>query len=606
MYQVKNIKSKDARIIIGMFYSDMARKVFCAAYKMGMYGKQYQWIIPGWFDARWWEVKDNGLECTPAQIKQAAGNYFAAMEATWSSDPRPTINGQNAATLKQRYTERVKNTSYTHNEYSVFAYDAIWAVALTLNNSIETLRAQGKTLEQFNFSDASMSRVFQEKLQGLHYRGMSGEIAFDNFGDRVGVVVIEQLQDNAEVLVAEYDSHSSTLRFNGKKVIWQGGSPPVDQTLISMELVSVSLPLMIFMTTFAVLGIILATGFLAFNIYYSNRRFIRMSSPRLNSITVIGCILIYLSVICSGIADGKFVTPSRYSIMCQSQVWVLCIGFTLAYGAMFSKTWRVHILFLKKIERRSIKDHQLLVMVAGLLFIDVIILITWQVLDPLQYAIRYLPVVEDKDGFSAKRPYIEFCSCQDTIKWKATIFTFKGLLLIFGAFLAWETRNVTIPALNDSKNIGISVYTVVLSCTVGLPVVMVITRMPDFTYGLSSAMCLACTTITLCLMFVPKIMMLGKPDLEQKDTQNERTGFYGTKSNAIVPSDSRSISSGQKDPPPPGETQTIFQSIRKASKVVQIKEETNMDCNNSTTIESAEAAQEATTEPAKDATESKI
>ena len=28
------------------------------------------------------------------------------------------------------------------------------------------------------------------------------------------------------------------------------------------------------------------------------------------------------------------------------------------------------------------------------------------------------------------------------------------LLLMFGAFLAWETRKVYMPALNDSKQIG--------------------------------------------------------------------------------------------------------------------------------------------------------
>ena len=30
----------------------------------------------------------------------------------------------------------------------------------------------------------------------------------------------------------------------------------------------------------------------------------------------------------------------------------------------------------------------------------------------------------------------------------------SGLLLLFGAFLAFETRKVTVPALNDSKFIG--------------------------------------------------------------------------------------------------------------------------------------------------------
>ena len=34
----------------------------------------------------------------------------------------------------------------------------------------------------------------------------------------------------------------------------------------------------------------------------------------------------------------------------------------------------------------------------------------------------------------------------------------NGLLLVCGAFLAWETRKVSIPALNDSKYIGIWFY----------------------------------------------------------------------------------------------------------------------------------------------------
>ena len=34
------------------------------------------------------------------------------------------------------------------------------------------------------------------------------------------------------------------------------------------------------------------------------------------------------------------------------------------------------------------------------------------------------------------------------------IVLFIGMLLLFGAFLAFETRKVTVPALNDSKFIG--------------------------------------------------------------------------------------------------------------------------------------------------------
>ncbi len=38
--------------------------------------------------------------------------------------------------------------------------------------------------------------------------------------------------------------------------------------------------------------------------------------------------------------------------------------------------------------------------------------------------------------------------------WQLLLYSIKGILLIFGVFLAWQTRKVTIPALNDSKYIG--------------------------------------------------------------------------------------------------------------------------------------------------------
>ena len=39
---------------------------------------------------------------------------------------------------------------------------------------------------------------------------------------------------------------------------------------------------------------------------------------------------------------------------------------------------------------------------------------------------------------------------------------------LFGAFLAWETRHVQIPALNDSKYIGMSLYNVTIMCVLGV------------------------------------------------------------------------------------------------------------------------------------------
>lgn len=77
-----------------------------------------------------------------------------------------------------------------------------------------------------------------------------------------------------------------------------------------------------------------------------------------------GVIICLISVILLGM-DGRFVSPDEYpkvmyykiyvymdiynflifcisAQICQARAWLLSTGFTLAYGAMFSKVWRVH------------------------------------------------------------------------------------------------------------------------------------------------------------------------------------------------------------------------------------------------------------------------
>ena len=79
---------------------------------------------------------------------------------------------------------------------------------------------------------------------------------------------------------------------------------------------------------------------------------------------------------------------------------------------------------------------------------------------------------------------------------------------IFGCFLAWETRTVDIPALNDSKYIGMSVYNVVIMCVIGVPISYILSDDQDASYIIISIFIIFCTTGTLCLVFVPKVSMV--------------------------------------------------------------------------------------------------
>ena len=50
-----------------------------------------------------------------------------------------------------------------------------------------------------------------------------------------------------------------------------------------------------------------------------------------------------------------FSSPFLSLSLFQSRAWTLSLGFSLAYGAMFSKTWRVHLIFTNKKLKRKVK-----------------------------------------------------------------------------------------------------------------------------------------------------------------------------------------------------------------------------------------------------------
>lgn len=149
-----------------------------------------------------------------------------------------------------------------------------------------------------------------------------------------------------------------------------------------IEHAQVNLTVYIILASCSVLGIVLAISFLIVNIKFRNQRYIKMSSPHLNNLIIIGCILTYMSVIFLGL-DSGLSSITAFPYICTARAWLLMAGFSIAFGAMFSKTWRVHSIFTDlKLNKKVIKDYQLFMVVGILLAIDIAIMTTWQVADP--------------------------------------------------------------------------------------------------------------------------------------------------------------------------------------------------------------------------------
>ena len=116
------------------------------------------------------------------------------------------------------------------------------------------------------------------------------------------------------------------------------------------------------------------------------------------------------------------------------------------------------------------------------------------------------------------------CTQQYVAWFRGSVYAYKGILLLFGLFLAWETRNVTIAALNDSKYIGMCVYNVVILSVIGVIISVVLhgTVHYEITYTIASVIVLACTTVTLSLVFIPKVSLAHVQCLLNSELAGER------------------------------------------------------------------------------------
>lgn len=85
------------------------------------------------------------------------------------------------------------------------------------------------------------------------------------------------------------------------------------------------------------------------------------------------------------------------------------------------------------------------------------------------------------------------------------MFVYKGLLLVVGIFLAFETRDIKIKELNDSKLIVMCVFSVVMVSISTVPIAIVLENSVDLNYILIGLMLLLGVTTLLSVLFIPKV-----------------------------------------------------------------------------------------------------
>ncbi|ERE75227.1 putative G-protein coupled receptor [Cricetulus griseus] len=203
-------------------------------------------------------------------------------------------------------------------------------------------------------------------------------------------------------------------------------------------------------------------------------RIVKMSSPNLNIVTLLGSCLTYSSAYLFGIQDA--LVGNSMEALIQMRLSMLCIGTSLVFGPILGKSWRLYKVFTQRVpdKRVIIKDLQLLGLVAALVVADVILLVTWVLTDPIQ-CLQILGV------------------------------SMKGLLLLYGAYLAGLTNHVSSPPVNQSLTIMVGVTLLLLSAGLIFVLTRYLHSWSNLVFGFTSGGIFVCTTTINCCVFLPQL-----------------------------------------------------------------------------------------------------
>lgn len=239
-------------------------------------------------------------------------------------------------------------------------------------------------------------------------------------------------------------------------------------------------------------------------------RYIKAISPFFCHISLFGIMICFSNAfVFNGIPN---------EIICKTRPFLSTLGFGLLYSAILAKSYRIYKIFeAKTVNASPIPLRMLLIFVSSILAMEIVLSVTWVVVDPPKP--RKIALSNDQSFV------IECVSDNANAAFSIITYVFNGLLVLVGAILAWKTRQVY-ETHNESKAVALSIYNILLSFLIGLTVLYAPNEPSRIQFILQNFLIFIPTSITLFLLFGVKIyqVLMGN----SSDNAKSVSGFSGT------------------------------------------------------------------------------
>ncbi|XP_064384067.1 gamma-aminobutyric acid type B receptor subunit 1-like [Halichondria panicea] len=436
------------------------RQVLCLALHRGVVYPAYQWIVTSntFEDIAQnvnFELDHQVYNCSEAEMRQTALNRVSFINYRLShiNESAPSTYSKHSfkeydALFRKRLQEQ-NNTNITYSVWTTYFYDTLWAWAVVLDRV--STREPNMDLTQFRYGNTSLSDMVLEEFYGLNFEGVSGRIKFNNDSGFLNrVISVFQAKDGNVTEVGYFEGVHFIVKEDLDAI---EGEFPNKNFNIGPGVFAV-----LFIVT--VLELVILITLHVLTIKYRFSQSVKASSPKLSQITFIGCYLLILTLFLYIFRRYLLLDDYTSVFLCNlTWAWLLPISFTLAYGTVAVRTWRLHRIFTHYLNPgRFIADHYLVAFVFILLGVDVLLGTLWMAIDPQQLDTK--TVHQDVSNFVVRR-------CRDNSYWSyGLVFGYRGVLIVIVLVLTFLTRNIQNQSFR-TKTLRVLVYLSSLTMVVG-------------------------------------------------------------------------------------------------------------------------------------------
>lgn len=505
---LSEVFNSGARIVVVFASNGLARELLCLAHHKNLVFPSFQFIFTDRQSSRLitpTNVSSNRrlLNCSIATMERSINGsiYFNYdLSPLVSANDTLLVSGEQYDTFVERYMNELseyslainQNLSSTASPWSHPYYDSTWALALSANACLPEL------------SDDIHHDCIHENMYAIKFRGTTGTVEFSNeTGHASTIISITQVvSGNDDVLnIGHYNA--AVIMYEEEGIFIEDSFEPHVDT--------VPLAISVFVGAMSILALVVTLFFHAINVFKRHYHSIKASSPTLNNLVFVGCYLLVAALTLFNVwSTYPFTSKTVGSVLCNATVWSLSIAYTLIFGTIGIKCWRLYRIFKHTFDSRTgsfFTNTALFGFVMTLLATNILILLIVTLVAPVKVKHSATLDTSEATPLMTSETY-----CQYSWGYFVPLALFKGLLATVVVFFAIHNRHIKLTDFRHTKAINILAYSLTLMFGLGVPLYIVL-RVISFTYAFVVLCILILSMIYLSLFllfFNPTLPLLKK------------------------------------------------------------------------------------------------